>query len=464
MTHEARRLILLASASSYRAADFMDAAQRLGIEVALGMDVPAPLAHTYNCPLPLDYLDLERSTDAIAKYVGEKPAQAILSADDSATVLAAEASRRLGLRHNSPAAAGAAQDKYLMRQLFAKAGVPSPNFKLYSLSDDPEDIAEELGTLINADETQMNADDLMDQKNQRRSASNQRHQRPNPNRPISYPVVLKPRCLSGSRGVIRADSPMDFIAAYARLRPILEKTGAEDFLIEEFIPGFEVALEGLLDNGSLKPLALFDKPDPLDGPYFEETIYVTPSRLPAGTRQAIFDCAASAAAALGLRDGPVHAELRLNERGPSTSLRANPWMVELAGRSIGGLCSRTLRFGTDMSLEELILRQIFGMEIEPIRREGRAGGVMMMPIPMAGIFVGCGGLEEAKAVAGIESVEITAKPNYPIYPLPEGESYLGFIFARGTTPEEVEAALREAHRRLRFEIQPEIAVMASRGV
>jgi len=171
-----------------------------------------------------------------------------------------------------------------------------------------------------------------------------------------------------------------------------------------------------------------------------------------------------------LLDGPVHAELRVNERGPSTSLthayatgagRAGPWMVELAGRSIGGLCSRTLRFGTEMSLEELILRQAFGMEIESTQRAGRAGGVMMIPIPKAGVFVGCSGIDEAKAAPGIESIEITAKLNYPIRPLPEGDSYLGFIFARGATPEEVEAALREAHRRLQFEIQPEIQVMGA---
>ncbi|MBM4423156.1 MAG: ATP-grasp domain-containing protein [Chloroflexi bacterium] len=451
-----KRLILLASASSYRAGDFEKAAKRLGIEVALGMDVPAPLAHTYHCSLPLDYLDTDRSSQAIAEWAEKNPAQVILSADDSATVLAAEASHALGLRHNSPEAAEAAQDKYIMRQLFAKANVPSPNFRLYSLSDDPEDIADEL---MGAPGDTGGSES----KNDPRSSLPIRvHPRSDSSRPLTFPVVLKPRRLSGSRGVIRADSPMDFIVAHKRLQPILEKTGANDFLVEEFIPGFEVALEGILDNGVLKVLALFDKPDPLDGPYFEETIYVTPSRLPAETQQAIFDCAARAAAALGLREGPVHAELRVNDLGPSTSLRASPVMVELAGRSIGGLCSRTLRFGTDMSLEELILRQAFGMEIESAPHENRAGGVMMIPIPRGGMFLGCGGIEEAMAVPGIESVEITAKVNYPIVPLPEGDSYLGFIFARGSMPDEVEAALREAHRRLRFEIAPEISVMEAR--
>ena len=421
------RLILLASASSYRAGDFEKAAQRLGIEVVLGMDVPAPLAHIYNCDLPLDYLDVERSSNRIAKYADQSPVQVILSADDSATVIAARASQRLGLRHNSPEAAQAARDKYTMRQLFAKAGVPSSKFKLYALSEEPEAIADEL----------MGA-----------------HPRSDSDVALHYPVVLKPRYLSGSRGVIRADDPIQFMAAYNRLKPILEKTGTDDFLVEEFIPGFEVALEGILDNGALNVLALFDKPDPLDGPYFEETIYVTPSRLPDLIQREIVECAARAAAALGLRDGPVHAELRVNEFGPV--------MVELAGRSIGGLCSRTLQFGTEMSLEELILRQAFGLEIESTQRAGRAVGVMMIPIPHGGTFLGCGGLEEAQAVPGIESIEITAKVNYPIRPLPEGESYLGFIFARGTTPQEVEAALRAAHRRLRFEIAPEIMVLPTR--
>jgi biotin carboxylase len=339
--------------------------------------------------------------------------------------------------HNDPAAAEAARDKYVMRQLFAKAGVPSPHVERFLLSDDVRGIS----TQINTDETQMDADDLNDEINLR-----------SPSTPsLTYPVVVKPRYLSGSRGVIRANNPAEFVAAVGRIRPIIEKTGGDDYLVENFIPGIEVALEGLLDNGTLKVLALFDKPDPLDGPFFEETIYVTPSRFPAATQQSIFDAAAHAATALGLRNGPLHAELRVNDLGP--------WLVELAGRSIGGLCSRTLRFGTDMALEELILRQAFGMELESTARESAAGGVMMIPIPRAGVFVRCDGLEAAEAVPGVESIEITAKPNYSIYPLPEGDSYLGFIFARGETLEMVEAALREAHKRLRFEIADEIVVL-----
>jgi hypothetical protein len=210
----------------------------------------------------------------------------------------------------------------------------------------------------------------------------------------------------------------------------------------------------MMDGGRLQVLALFDKPDPLDGPFFEETIYVTPSRLPADVQGAIVRCAADAAAALGLREGPMHAELRVNDAGP--------WLVEVAGRSIGGLCSKTLRFGTDASLEELVLRQACGLDVRSLGREGAAGGVMMIPIPQAGILRRVDGLEAAQAVAGVEEIDITARLHYPITPLPEGDSYLGFIFARGATPGAVEAALREAHARLRFEIAPGVSLLEMR--
>jgi hypothetical protein len=213
-----------------------------------------------------------------------------------------------------------------------------------------------------------------------------------------------------------------------------------------------VALEGILDDGHLIPLALFDKPDPLDGPYFEETIYVTPSRLATEIQEAIFDCVRLSAKAFGLRQGPVHAELRLNEEGP--------WLIEMAGRSIGGHCSHALRFASDTLLEELILRQTFGMEFRSLKREEQASGVMMLPIPEAGILKGIEGCEEAESVPLIEKVEITARLNYSLRPLPEGDSYLGFIFARGDSPEEIEQALRTAHEKLSFKIAPELPLLA----
>jgi biotin carboxylase len=268
-------------------------------------------------------------------------------------------------------------------------------------------------------------------------------------RRTAFPCVVKPLMLSASRGVIRADDEAQFVGAVRRLERILrtpeaaaDGEAARQVLVEGFIPGREVALEGLLAKGDLHVLALFDKPDPLDGPFFEETIYVTPSRLPSTVQAEIAACTARAAQALGLRDGPVHAELRVNRHGPS--------VIEIAARSIGGLCSRTLRFGTGLSLEELILHQALGMEIPSLERERRAVGVMMLPIPRTGVLKEVRGQAKARAVPGIDEITITAHPGQDLVPLPEGASYPGFIFAGAESPERVEAALREAHRRLEF--------------
>jgi biotin carboxylase len=406
----APRLLVLATAHTYRLDPFLRAARKLGVEVVLGLDAPPAHTTSTEAGLGLDFRSPERCVRQALAYAQAHPLRAVIPTDDATVVLAAHLGEALGLPHNSIAAAEAARDKRRMREAFARAGVPSPWFKPFTVADDPEAVAAQ----------------------------------------VEYPCVLKPTCLSGSRGVIRANEPGEFVAAFERVKVLLVKAGLKEFLVEGYLPGREVALEGILRGGELSVLALFDKPDPLEGPFFEETIYVTPSRLPPEAQRAVAACAADAARALGLREGAAHAELRLNERGP--------WMLEIAGRSIGGLCSQTLRFAqsADVSLEELILRQALGMEVESLERERRAGGVMMIPIPGAGTLTGVSGVEAAGDVPGIEAVEITARLNYPLTPLPEGDSYLGFIFARGDTPEEAEAALRAAHRYLRFEIAPEL--------
>jgi biotin carboxylase len=412
-------VLLLTTPHTYRAGAFRAAAQKLGVEVVTAVDVPDELASPRDGMLPLDYRYSEVAVQKIVAFARQQPLAAILSVDDSASLIAAEASAALGLRHNSPQAAEAARNKYVMRTLLQQGGVSVPNFRLCT--------------------TAVNFDLLA--------------------RDVKYPCVMKPLALNGSRGVIRADNVDQFVVAAQRLARLLHSIDPSNdpkpFLVEDFIPGGEVALEGLLDRGKLRGLALFDKPDPLDGPFFEETIYVTPSRQPADTQTAIAACTAQAARALGLTDGPVHAELRINEQGP--------WLIEIAGRSIGGLCAQTLRFAqsADVSLEELILRQAVGLKSEPMERESQSGGVMMIPIPGAGLLRGVTGLEAAKAVTGIDEVQITAKSNYLLTPLPEGESYLGFIFARGDSPVQVEAALRAAHACLHFDVQPVIQLAST---
>ncbi len=427
------RIILLIGGRTYRAESFVQAAEKLSLDVIKGIDLPKELAEFYKPTLPLDFKNVEQSAEQVIAYAKQNPVRAILSVDDDATVIAARACVELDLTNNSPDAAYAAKNKALMRERLQNARVPQPNFQLFSIDDDPAQIAQH----------------------------------------VQYPCVVKPILLSASQGVIRANDAQEFIAAFNCTREIVINSETEEqspqpplargakwgihFLVEDYIDGVEVALEGILSGGRLKVLALFDKPDPLVGPYFEETIYVTPSRLPRETQSAIFDIAARACAAIGLRDGPIHAELRVNDAGA--------WVIEVAGRSIGGLCSKTLRFGRErMSLEELILRHAIREDIAQIEREHCASGVMMIPIPAAGLLKRVDDVEQAHLVPGIEEIQITIPINHPVVPLPLGNQYLGFIFARGDKPEQVEAALREAHGKLRFEIVPQIRLGAGEGM
>lgn len=407
------RILVLASAHSYRLEAFQSAADRLGVAVVRGVDAPPALAGTGRAILRLDFRDPSRAARQVAKYARSAPFQAVIPTDDMTVILAAKLALALELPHNSVGAAEATRDKHLMRLRLAQAGARTPWFSLFPTTANPAEVAEQ----------------------------------------VSYPCVIKPTCLSGSRGVIRADDRAQFTQAFGRVQHLLETMATTEILVEGYIPGREFALEGLLRHGELTVLALFDKPDPLEGPFFEESIYVTPSREPPAIQAAIEGCVAEAARALGLREGAVHGEVRMNAEGP--------WLVEVAGRSIGGLCAQTLRFAhsADVSLEELILRQALGLKIESLEREQQAGGVMMLPIPALGTLTGWYGEEAALTIPGIESIEITARLNYPLVPLPEGDSYLGFIFARAATPDEVEIALRAAQRCLHFQIEAPLAVL-----
>ncbi len=410
MISKTKTVLLLTTPQSYRADAFLAAGQKLGVSIVQGFDLPEALAQQWGMPLQLNFSEPDTAVAHIIQFAQKRPLAAVVPVDDAGAVLAAKASKALGLPHNDVAAAEAARDKYKMRQMLAAAGVKSPQFLRFSL--------EETGGTI--------ASTIEDK--------------------IGFPCVVKPLHLNGSRGVMRANDTAELTAAVQRLRHLLPAGG--HFLVETYLPGVEVALESVLENGSLHPLAIFDKPDPLEGPFFEETIYVTPSRLPEAVQAQIVETAAAGAAALGLQLGSVHAELRVNEAGA--------WIVEVNGRSIGGLCSQTLRFDMGISLEELILRQATGLPVSHLQREQQASGVMMIPIPRGGILRGFSGVEKAKEVPGIDEVTITAPLNNRLVPLPEGESYLGFIFASGEMPDEVERALRQAHALLQFQIDEEI--------
>lgn len=421
---EKPRILLLLPTRTYRATDFLEAALKLDVEIVVASEAAATTADlSPRQSLVLDIAAPTAATQTILEFADTYPIAAIVGVDDDTTLLATTASAVLGLPHNPVASAKATRDKYRLRDTLSTNGVSVPAYQRFSIYEDAAEIAKKLGTDI----------------------------------PVNFPCVIKPLSLSASRGVIRADTPTEFVEAFQRTTKLLhalqettEITSPEHasqyLLVEDYIPGIEVALEGILLAGDLKTLALFDKPDPLEGPFFEETLYITPSRLSVDIQDTLHHATAEAASALGLQHGPVHAELRYNAEGAH--------LIEIAARTIGGLCSRTLRFGTGMSLEELVIRHAIGQPVETLQREQQAAGVMMIPVPKAGILGEVRGKTAAYHVDGIVEVSITIPIGGEVVPLPEGARYLGFIFARAETPEAVEAALREAHRRLEFVILP----------
>ena len=406
------RLLLLLPSNTYRATAFLDAAGRLGADLTVASDHVSVFSEAQpDNLLALDFRDPAAAARRVAEFAQRHPLAAVFGVDDDTAVIAAHIAAALGLRHSTVDACEAARDKHRQRVLMARDGLAVPAFALHRFADDLA----------------------------ARSRS------------APYPCVLKPLRLSMSRGVIRADDPEQFVRAAARLREIAADSASPDaFIVEQFVPGLEFALEGVLEDGQLRVLAVFDKPDPLDGPLFAETIYVTPSRLSDGDQQRLALTVGQAADALGLTRGPVHAELRLNAGGV--------WLIEMAARPIGGRCSSILRFGADaeVSLEELLLSGALKAwergSAGAWEREDAAAAVYMIPVPRAGTLRSVSGVSDARRLPWVDDVVITAHEGQALLPLPEGNQYLGFIFAWAPSPEEAGRAVRDAHAKLSFEL------------
>jgi biotin carboxylase len=421
------RVLLLATTTGYQTRTFGESAERLGVDLVYATDRCDVLEDPWqDDALPIRFHDETASVAAILDAARQRPIDGVLAVGDRPTVIAALVLERLGLPGHPPLAAATARNKLLTRERLRDAGLPVPPFVPVSVSADAYDLASSL----------------------------------------TFPSVVKPLALSGSRGVMRVDNAAELAESFSRLRALLRAPdirarrgdGDDRVLVEGFIEGREFALEGVMNHGALHVLALFDKPDRLDGPFFEETIYVTPSAESSVTQQAIAVGVSRAACALGLRHGPVHAECRVNDRGV--------FVLEVAARPIGGLCARALQFGKGggplISLEELLLRHALGETSEAWQREPSASGVMMIPIPRGGVFRRVEGMDDARRIAGVEDVRITARADQILVPLPEGASYLGFIFARAVGARDVERTLRAAHGCLEFTIDPRVPVVQSR--
>jgi len=429
-------VLVLAATTGYQTRAFGEAAERLGVELVFATD----RCHMIDDPwrdgaIAIRFYDEDASTHAIVEAAHQRPIDGLLVVGDRPTVIAARVAETLGFPGHPPQAAAAARHKRLTRERLRAAGLPTPWFIATSVDPETSEISP-----LNSEISE-----------------------------VPFPCVIKPVALSGSRGVIRADDRVSLAHAFTRLRALLESPDVRaerndahrEMLIEGFIPGHEYAVEGVLDRGRLHVLAIFDKPDPLDGPFFEETIYVTPPSIGADEQVSIARAVEDAAAALGLHHGPIHAECRVNPQGV--------FVLEVAARPIGGLCARAVRLESAirnpqsaMTLEEALLRHALGESPDEWVRERSASGVMMIPIPKRGILRGVSGIDAARAAIGVEDVRITAKMEQLLVPLPEGASYLGFIFARGATADEVVDALRISHGALRFAIDAEFRVVRER--
>jgi len=406
----AARVLLLIPSRTYRAADFLTAAARLGLDLVVGSDGALPLGGR-----PVVHADPRDPRGSVGRVIAATgPVDAVVATDTPMLVLAAAVAARMGLAHNPVEAVIAATDKAVQRHRWAAAAVAQPAFRVVPAAA-PEDSL--------------------------RQAAAQ----------VGFPCVVKAVSLSASQGILRADDPAGAVAAAGRIRRVLataRRPGTEPLLIEEYLPGPELSIDGLLQDGGLTVTAVFDKPGTPEGPTFEETVLITPSRLPGHVLSAAVRTAGQAAHALGLRYGPIHAELRIDRRGG----QARPAMLELAARSIGGLCSRALRFPGGQSLEELVLANALGRRVAP-RHTARTSGVLMLPVERPGVLLAVEGRTEATAVPGITGLTITTPLGQPVHPLPEGDRYLGFVFAEGDSYQQVEHALRAARERLRVVIQ-----------
>ena len=439
------RVLLFSHTTGYQLRAFNDAAERLGIELVFATDRCHRLEDPWqDRAVPVRFHDIPHSLDRIFRRAHEFPIDGVLAVGDRPVVLAAHAAQALGIQWHSIRGAEASIDKCRSRLLLATAGLPAPRFAIRNLRSGMRDSGS--GIRDSGSGIRDSGSGIRDQG-------------------FDFPVVLKPLGLSGSRGVIRANDDEEYAAAFERIRALLARpdvraarTGLEDeILVEEYIDGREFALEGVLTAGALRVFALFDKPDPLVGPFFEETIYVTPSRTDAAVQQRIAASVEAAARALGLGHGPVHAECRVTPQGEI-------YILEVAARPIGGLCSRVLAFdaagrrGEGCSLETVLLEHAVGQPIDRHTREALAAAVMMIPIPRRGMFKRMHGIEAAAAVPGVTDIRISAKEGQLLEPLPEAGSYLGFIFARGARPEDAEGSVREAHAHLEAEIAPLLVV------
>lgn len=359
----------------------------------------------------------DRSSKEVAAYVERQCegllVSGVLASDDWDVVAAAMIADKLGLRFVGVETALAATNKFLMRQRLRNGGAVVPDFQCFAIGDNAGEIAKSL----------------------------------------RFPVVIKPTYGQGSLGVIRADTVDEFEKAFQYtsriivdldMRPsaVRDRSG---ILVEQYIPGEEYTVELLMHEGKPYSLAVFEKPDPLEGPYFEEGIYVTPIRRDEKIRSLLVEAAIRGSRALGIETGPCHCELRLSGE--------LPYILEIAARPIGGFCSQVFADLMGFDLHDLVLQNAVGLPVMPPPiADGVALGVMMLPVPGRGNLARVSGVDRALDIDGIMSVKIHVEAGSRILPYPEQSCYIGTVLATGSSADEVVARLKSAAKAVSFEL------------
>ena len=410
MNKSQAHILFIAPPQSYRIAPYLKAAKELDCDLTIASMGEYSLVSPIAEGIHIDFADHEAALARLKEHHQQHPFNAVIGGDDLAVELASRLANELGLAHNSPQASLLTRRKDLARAHLQQAGVAVP---AHSLIDLTRPLAIQLEQL-------------------------------------HYPCVLKPLAMSMSRGVIRVDNTEQAQQACARIESIIQEALVEEeqqkILAEQYIDGEEIAYEGLLTNGELKTLLFFDKPEPLTGPYFEESYYITPSRQDKDIQQRVYEVVKAACDSYGLVTGPVHAELRVDEDG-------KVWVLEVAARTIGGECARLVELATEQSLEKLVLSNALS-QLHSLPELKGAAGVLMIPTTQAGVLRRVEGVMAAQNVEGIKEVVLSVREGHQLVPLPEGSSYLGFMYGLAETPEQVEQALREAHAKLNVVIAP----------
>ena len=402
-------VLLIAPSGSYRIAPYLGAAKSLGMKILVVSNSQHSLVPEVAAGITVDFENIDDAIEIILAAIQTLSIRCVFATDDSCVEISSHIAQILKLPHNKPEAAALTHRKDLARKALKAGGCNTPEFQVISL-----DMVEKFAS------------------------------------PIDYPVVIKPLALSASRGVIRADNDEQMISACSRIEGILASAGQSGYirdhiLVESYLDGAEFAVEGFIIQGEFHLLTIFDKPEPLTGPFFEETYYLTPTQLDCRQQTELVNEVRQCCKAYGLEQGPVHAEARITKSGIV--------LLELAARTIGGQCGQLIEFSLQQKLEEIVIQGMCGIKPE-LPNNPQAAGVMMIPVTNSGILKRVEGLTNALEIPYIEDIEIHIREGYELIPLPEGSSYLGFIFAKAPKYHEVYQSLKSAYECLRFVTQP----------